>query len=179
MIGKTKLLLNILRKTMLIEVMQLYIERLQTLQHCKPNTARSNRAYMHAFEVVGTLNTVRDIPPTLENPRVRREIIAHQREDHHQHMLGDADAVGVGHFSDRDAVFDGSFQVDVVRTYACSNGKLQLLRLLDALWRQVGRPEWLRDDDIRVGQFALKHRAGAFFIRSDNEGVAEAFEVFA
>jgi hypothetical protein len=40
--------------------------------------------------------------------------ITHERQNHHHHILGHADAVAIGNFRDRDAMLDGSLEVDVI-----------------------------------------------------------------
>ena len=65
-------------------------------------------------------------------------------------VFGDADRVAIGHLGDGDPTRDRGFQVDVVRPDARRDSHLQILRLGDPLCRQIGRPERLRDHDVRI-----------------------------
>ena len=87
-------------------------------------------------------------------------------------MLGHADAIAIGDLGDRDAVLNGCLKIDVIRANACSDRKLQFLRLRDPFRCQVSRPERLRDDDLRIGQFAFEDRVLAILVRGHDEGVA-------
>ncbi len=56
--------------------------------------------------------------------------------------------------------------------------KLEFLGLGDPLGGQIGRPEWLRDHDFRIGKLALEHRVGAVLVRRHDQGMAEGLDVF-
>lgn len=58
-------------------------------------------------------------------------------------MLSDRDDIGASHLGDGDTAvgFVGGIEVDVVRTDAGSDGKLELLRLLETLLGKVARVE--------------------------------------
>ena len=74
----------------------------------------ATRADLHALQVVGALDAVGDVPAAVDDPLVGGDVVAHEREDHHHDVLGDADAVAVGDLGDGDAVLDRRLQVDVV-----------------------------------------------------------------
>jgi hypothetical protein len=57
----------------------------------------------------------------LDHPLVRRNVVAHQCQDHHHHMLGDTEAVGVGHFRDRDAPVHRRLQIRMIGADAGGN----------------------------------------------------------
>ena len=116
---------------MLVEIVQLHVERLQPAKHRQADAAGGDRADMHAFEIVGALDAVGDVPAAFDDPVVGGDVVAHQREDHHHHVLGDADRVAVGDLRNRDALLDGGLQVGVVGADAGGDGELQLLRLGD------------------------------------------------
>ena len=138
----------------------------------------ANRADFHRFEIVGARHAVGDVPSAVDHPLVGRDVVAHQRQDHHHYVLGHADAVAIGNFRDRDAMLDGRLKVDMIRPDARGDRKLQLFRLRDPFRRQVGWPERLRDDDVRVRQFALEDRGRALFVRGDDQGVAQTLQEF-
>jgi hypothetical protein len=99
-----------------LKVVQLHFERFEPPQNCKPNSTSSNCPDVHALQIVGALNTVGNVPSASLHPLVCRKIVANERQDHHDCMLSDADTIRSGHFSNRNAVFDGSFEINVVRT---------------------------------------------------------------
>jgi hypothetical protein len=78
---------------MLVGVMELDVEGLQPLKHGKTDAAGADSADIHAFEVIGALDAVGDVPAASDDPTVRRDVVAHEREDHHDDVLGDADRV--------------------------------------------------------------------------------------
>src|SRR6202034_4134859 len=119
---------------------------------------------VHALDVVGLFNAVGDIPAAVRRPLVGGNEIAHQREDLHDGVFGDADAVAEGHLGDRDPARDRGVEIDVVRTDPGGQGQLQILRFGDPLGGQVCRPKWLGDNDIGVGQLPLELRVRAFFV---------------
>ena len=80
-------------------------------------------------------------------------------------MLGDADRVAVGDLGDGDAAIDRRLQVDMVGADAGGDRELEILRLGDPFGGQIGRPEWLRDDDIGIDQLALEVGVGAVLVR--------------
>src|SRR6266404_3789422 len=82
---------------MAIGVVQLHIERFQPAQHRQTYTASGYRAHSHTFHVIRTRHAIPDVPTALHHPLIRGDVIAHERKDHHHHVLGDADAVAVGH----------------------------------------------------------------------------------
>ena len=100
-------------------------------------------------------------------------------EDHHHHVLGDADAVGVGDLGDREPALDRRLQVDVVGADPGGQRQLQLRRLGDPLGRQVGRPEGLGDDDLGLRQLALEDRVRAVLVGGDDERVPALLEELA
>ena len=114
--------------------------------------------------------------PPSTHPLVGREVVAHERQDHHHDVLGDADAVAVGDLGDRDPALDRGLEVDVVGADPGGDRELQLRRLGDALGGQVGGPERLRDDDLGVGQLALEHRVGPVLVGGDDQRVALRLE---
>jgi hypothetical protein len=140
------------------------------------NPAGGDGTHVHALDVVGPGHTVGDVPATVADPLVRRQVVADQPEDHHHHVLGDADAVAEGHLGDRDAVCDRRVQVDVVGTDAGGERQLEVRRLGDPLRGQVRGPERLRDDDLGIGQVLVELRVGGVLVRGDHELVAEALE---
>src|SRR2546422_6757702 len=54
--------------------------------------------------------------------------------------------------------------------------KLQLRCPFDALGRQVGRPEGLRNNDIGVSEFAFEDGVGAVFVRGNDQRVTQLLQ---
>ena len=81
--------------------------------------------------------------PPLDHPLMRRQIVAHQRENHHDDMLGYADAVAVGDLGDGDPPLHRCLQINMIRADTGGDRELQLAGLGDSLGCQVGRPERL------------------------------------
>jgi len=162
--GRAELLLDVGGQAMAIGVVQADLERLQPAQHRRADPPRRDAADLHSLEVVRARRAVGDVPASLDHPLIGGDVVAHQRKDHHHHVLGDADAVGVGDLGDREPAVDRRLQVDVVGADAGSQRELQLRCLGDSLGRQVGGPEGLGDHDLGVGQLALEHRVRAVLV---------------
>ena len=71
-------------------------------------------------------------------------------------------------------MIDGRLKIDVIRADARRDGQFELGGLGDPLGRQVGGPERLRNDDLRVGQLAVEGRARAILVRGHDQLVSEA-----
>ena len=177
--GDAELPLDLGREPVAVEIMQMHVERLQAAQHRAADPPRGDGADVHALDVVGARDAIGDVPAALAHPIVRREVIAHEAEDHHHDMLGDADRVAVGHFGDGDAAVDRGLQIDMVGADPGGQRELEILRLGDAFGGQIGRPEGLRDDHVGIDQLALELAVGAVLVGCDDERVARAFEIFA
>ena len=94
-------------------------------------------------------------------------------------MLGDADAVAVGHLGDGDAALDRRLQVGVVGADAGGDHELEVRRLGEALGGHVRRPEGLADDDVGGGQLALEVGVRAVLVGGDGQLVAALLEELA
>ena len=99
----TQFLLDFSRQPVAVGVVQLHVERLQPAQHREADTSGRHGADMHAFEIIGALDAIGDVPAAFAHPIVRRDVIAHEAKDHHHHVLGHADAVAIGDFRHRDS----------------------------------------------------------------------------
>ena len=141
--GHVQLLLHVGREAMPIGIVQLDVEGLEAAEDRRADASRSHRAHRHSFQIVGAGYTVGDVPSAVHDPLIRRDVIAHQRQDHHHDVLRHADAVAVRDLGDGHPSLDGCLQVYVIRSNARRNGQLQLPRLGDALCREVRRPERL------------------------------------
>ena len=86
--GEAELLLDLLRQAMLVVVVQLDVERLQAAQHGEADAAGGDRADVHAFEVIGALDAIGDVPAAPDDPAVGGDVVADQRQDHHDDVLG-------------------------------------------------------------------------------------------
>jgi hypothetical protein len=167
--GESEFLLDFLGQAVLVGVMQLDVERLQPAQDRESDAACGDGTDIHAFEIVSVLDAIGDVPAAFHHPLVRGDVIANEGEDHHHHMLGDADGVRVGYLGYGDAALDGSVEIDVVGADARRDGKLQVLRFGNALRGEVGGPEWLRDHNVGVDKLLVEGRVGAFLVRGDDE----------
>ena len=134
---------------------------------------------VHALQVVGTLHAIGDVPTAFGGPPVRRDEVAHQCQDLHHRVLGDADAVAVGHLGDRDAALFRRLEIHMVRADARGHRQLEFGRLRDALLGQVRRPKRLGNHDIGVDQLALELRVRPLLVRRHHQLVAGVFEELA
>src|ERR1039457_3957304 len=98
---------------MAIGVVQLDVKGLQAPQHGKPNPAGRDGADIHRLQIVGPLDAVRDVPTAFYDPVVGRDVVTHQSQNHHHHVLGNTDAVAVRHFGDRNATFHRRLEINV------------------------------------------------------------------
>ena len=72
--------------------------------------ARRHRAHGHAFQVIRAGGAVGDVPALLDHPLISTEVVADQRQDQHDGMLGHADAVAIGDFGHGQPPVDGRLQ---------------------------------------------------------------------
>jgi len=177
-IGEVQFFLDTIREPVPIRIVKLDVKGFQPPQNSQADAPGPKGTHFHRFEIVGAGHTVRDVPAAVDNPFVGRDVVTYQREGHHYYVFGHADAVAVGDLRNGDAVLDGSLKIDVIRTNAGRNGKLELLGLFDPFRRQVGGPERLRDDDFGVGKFAFEDRVRALLIGGYDEGMAQTLEEF-
>ena len=141
--GKIELLFHRFRQAVTVEVMEVHVEWFQPTQHGKTNTSRRDRADVHTFHVIRTRHTIGDVPAPLYHPLVGRDVVAHEAKNHHDDVFGDADRVAISDFYDSYSALTRRLQVDMVRTDAGSDCKLEVLRLGYALSGEIGRPERL------------------------------------
>src|SRR5262249_48424555 len=176
--GEVKLLLDLLRQAVLVRIMQLHIEGFESTQHSKSDTACAHTADTHAFEVIGALNTICDVPAALDDPTIGGDVVSDERQNQHHHMLSDTDRIGKGYLSNRDPLVHGCLKIGMVGTDAGGDDQLELLSFVDALLGHVGWPEGLRDDDLSVGQLFVEYRVLAILARGNNEGVTGLLKKF-
>jgi len=69
--------LHLGRQAVSLAVVQLHVEGSQTAEHGEADPASGEDPDIHAFEVVGPLHAVGDVPAPLGDPVVRREEVAH------------------------------------------------------------------------------------------------------
>jgi hypothetical protein len=100
--------------TVAIGVVQPNLERLQPSQYRGANPPGPDGANLHPLQVVGARHAVRDVPAARDDPLVGRDVVAHERQDQHHYVLGDADAVRVRHLGDGEAPVDRSLEINVV-----------------------------------------------------------------
>jgi hypothetical protein len=163
----TDLLLDFRLEWLVIIVQQLLaVEGLQSTEHTLANTSHSYGADNLVLEVVLVLRGRSDVPFTGLDLLVGGDEVADKHEDGHEHMLGNGDDIGAGHFGDGDAAVGlvGGVEVDVVGANAGGDGDLEFLRLGQSLGGEVTRVEavggssvrcaWRSEADVRLG---LKH----------------------
>ena len=159
--------------------MQLDVERLQPAQRGEADAARRDGADIHAFEVVGAFDAIGDVPAASHHPPVGGDVVAHQRQDHHDDVLRHADGIAVRHLGDGDALVHRGLKIGVIRADAGGDDQLQLFRLLDPLLGHVSGPERLRDHDLGVGKLLVQHRILTVLARGHDQGVAGLLQEFA
>src|SRR5207249_9848792 len=93
--GSVELLLDVGQEAMTVGIVQLDVEGLEAAEHRRADASRSHRAHRHSYQIVGAGYTVGDVPSAVHDPLIRRDVIAHQRQDHHHDVLRHADAVAV------------------------------------------------------------------------------------
>ena len=117
--------------------------------------------------------------PPVDHLLVGGDVVADQGQDHHHHVLGDADAVRVGDLGDGESALDRRLQVDVVGADARGQRQLQVRCLGDPLGGQVGGPERLGDHHLGLGQLALEDRVRPVLVGGDDEPVPAPLEELA
>ena len=121
--GQSKLFFDLLRQTMPIGIVEMHVERLQSAKHGKANPPGCDRTHMHSLDVVRAGHAVGDIPTALYDPLIGRNVVPHQAEDHHHHVLGDADRIAIGNLGHGNAALDRRLEIDVVRSDAGGDGE--------------------------------------------------------
>ena len=74
-----ELLLDVRGQAVPVGVVQLDVERLQPAQHRGADAPRGDRADLHALEVVRARDAVGDVPAAVDDPLVRRDVVADER----------------------------------------------------------------------------------------------------
>ena len=99
---------------MSLEIMKMHVEGLQAAEHGKADPAGGDCADVHALDIIGPFYAVGDIPAALHHPLVGGNVVPHKPENHHHHVLGNADRIAVGDLGDCDLTIDGRLEIDVV-----------------------------------------------------------------
>jgi len=167
-----ELLLDRGREAVPIGVVQPDLEWLQPPQHGPADATGADRADLHALQVVGPRHAVGDVPATVDDPPMGRDVVPHEGEDHHHHVLGHADAVAVRHLGDGDRALDRRLEIDVIRADPRRHRQLEVRRLGDPLRGQICRPERLRDHDLGVRKLSLEDRIGSVLVGRHDQPVA-------
>ena len=94
-------------------------------------------------------------------------------------MLRHADRVAVGDLGDGDAFVHRGLKIGMVRADAGGDDELQILRLVEALFGHIGRPEGLRDHDFGVGQLFLEGGIWTVLVGGDDKSVTGLLQKFA
>jgi len=77
--GQIEFFFHRLRQSVAVIIVQVHVEGFQAPQHGETDAARRDRAHMHAFDVIGALDAVGDVPAALHHPLIGRDIIADER----------------------------------------------------------------------------------------------------
>src|SRR6202012_3068973 len=117
--------------------MQVDIERSHPPQHGLADAAGGDHADVHALDVVSAFDAVGDVPATVGRPLVGGNEIAHQREDLHHRVFGNADAIAEGHLGNRDPAGYRRIEIDMVRTDPCGEVQLEVRRFGYSLCGQI------------------------------------------
>ena len=141
------LLFLLRRQRLIVKVQQLLaVERLQAPQHPFADAADGDGADYLALKVVLILRNLGHVPVAAFDLLVGRDEVANEGEDGHHNMFGDRDDVGSGDFGDGDAAigFVCGVEVDVVGADAGGDAELEVLRLRQAVRRQIAWVESIR-----------------------------------
>lgn len=131
---------------MVIEVQQLLaVEWLESSQHTLANPANSDRTYNLALKIIFVLSNSGYIPVSTRDLLMGWDEVANEGEDSHEDMLCHRHDVGASHFGDGDTTVGlvCSIEVNVVRSNAGGDGKLELLSFGESLGGQVA---WMEAD---------------------------------
>jgi len=74
--GNVQFFFHRLRQPVAVIIVQMHIEGFQAFQHGKANAAGGDGAGMHAFDVIGALDAIGDVPAALHHPLIGRNVIA-------------------------------------------------------------------------------------------------------
>lgn len=116
-------------------------------------------------------------PAAIDRERVGGDVAAHQREDHHDDMLGNADAVG--DLRDGDAVPDGGMEIDMVGADAGHDRKLQLLALAILSAVRYAGQKGCEMTISALGNSRSKAEFSPCLVRGYEENMTQAFQELA
>src|SRR5208282_2600824 len=102
MIGHIEFPLHGRGEAVVIGIMQLDIEWLEPPQDRLADAAGRDGSHVHSLEIVRSGDAIGDIPSSFDYPLIRWNVVPHQRKNHHYHVLGNADAIGISYFGDGD-----------------------------------------------------------------------------
>lgn len=167
----------------------LAVEGLEALENAEADAASSEGSDNLALEVEGALGDGGNLPVAAGDLLVRRDKVAHEDQDRHDHVLRDRDDVAggrggsqfkirpepgtadspAGDLGDGDLLLVRGVQVDVVRADTSGDSDLELLRLLDHLAREVARVERGGDEDFGIDNVLRELGVRALLVRGDDE----------
>mmetsp|Transcript_19819 Transcript_19819/g.51205 ORF Transcript_19819/g.51205 Transcript_19819/m.51205 type:complete len:268 (-) Transcript_19819:99-902(-) len=173
---RTQRCLDVCRQRVVIKVVKVHAERLQTLKHGTTNATSCDRPDVHSLKIVRALHYVRNVPPSAHRVLVSGHKVTHECEDRHHDVLSDRDGVAPGDLTHVYVAVHRRLQVDVVGTNACRDACAQLWCHCHPFGCHVRWEEGLRDHVLGIGKMALKLTTGAVFVRRDDERVALRFE---
>lgn len=134
-----------------IMVEEIAVERLQPLEQKPAYSPSSNRSNGLAFEVIGSMGDGSDVPFPTDDLMVSRQVVPDEDEDPHEFVFSNRDSVAPGDLGHCQPSLSRSLEINVVRTNASGQQKLQVLRLLDSLRGYICRVERSRNQHVQVG----------------------------
>merc|ERR1712167_210077 len=162
-----------------VTIVEVNIEWMESLEHGVPNATRSDGTDVHALKVVRAGDAVGNVPSAIDDLVVGGDVVANQGQHLHDYMLRHRDRVAVGDLRHSEATVDRRLKIHVIRADAGGEAHLEVLGLGDALRGHVCGPEGLRDHNIGVDEFSLKHGVLAILVVGHHKSVAAVFEELA
>src|SRR5882757_41333 len=111
--------------------MELHIKWLEAFKDSETDTAGGDTTHVHSFKVIGALDAIGNIPTPFDHPLIRRDVVAYERQNHHDNVLRYTDAVRVCDLRNGDPMLDGRFEIDVIGPNTSSDRQFELFCFCD------------------------------------------------
>merc|ERR1712072_1220896 len=98
---------------MAVAVVKLTLEWCHAFQYGQTDAARGDGTDFHAFHVIRAFHGVGNVPATVTDDLVGRDVVSDQGQNHHANVLAHTDTVTERNFRYVDIVVDGRLQVNV------------------------------------------------------------------
>ncbi len=109
---------------------------------------------------------------------VLRDVVTHKRQDHHDSVFRNTDAITKGNLAYRYVVVDRGLQIDVVRADPGRDSQFEVRRLRNPFGCNVRGPKWLRNYNISINYFLLEYRIRTVLVRRYDKRVTTIFQKF-